>query len=460
MPQNSNSWMQARQTKFWTYTILYVAIVVAVVGGLNFLANRYNKSVDTTQNKRFTLSDQTIKIAKNLKQPLTITYWDQPSKYQAARDILDRYKNLSSDIDVQYMDADKNRTQAIASGVKQFGTIFVKVGNKQEEAKSLTEEEITGAMVRALKGGDRTVCFLIGAGEHSPDDSERDGYSAIKDALEKNNYKTQTVQMIPKPEIPAACTIILIGGPQHEYLQPEVDAIKNYVENGGRALIFVDPPLKFARMEISDNEPFMKVLEGWGVTPDKDLVLDTSGVGQLFGLGPEFPLVTSYESHAIVREMKETPTGFPIARSLEVKNGDKTSVEKLFATTENSFATMNLTSGDIKQGKDDKKGPLTLGAAGTYTTGKENGNGRFVVVGSSRWVTNGFLRFNGNRDLFLNMINWLSSDEDLISIRPKEPNDSRLSMTARQMNLVFYESILIIPLLIVAAGVGVWWRRR
>ena len=93
-------------------------------------------------------------------------------------------------------------------------------------------------------------------------------------------------------------------------------------------------------------------------------------------------------------------------------------------------------------------------------TGKENGNGRFVVVGSSRWVTNGFLRFNGNRDLFLNMINWLSSDEDLISIRPKEPTDNRLNMTARQMSVVEYTSVFMIPLLIIAAGVGVWWRRR
>jgi ABC-type uncharacterized transport system involved in gliding motility auxiliary subunit len=456
----NNQWIKARQTKFWAYTTLYVAIIVAVVGGVNFLADRYNKSLDLTSNKQFTLSEQTIKIAKNLKTPVTITYWDQPTKFQAAKDLLDRYQNLSPEINVQYMDTDKKRTQAIAAGVKTLGTIFVDVGNKQEEAKSLTEEDVTGAMVRALKGGQRTVCFLIGAGEHSPDDADRDGYSAIKDALDKNNYKTETVKMLPTPQIPADCTIAIVGGPVHDYLQPEVDAIKNFVENGGRALIMLDPPLKFPKMEIADNQAFMNVLESWGVTPDKDLVLDTSGVGQLFGLGPEFPLVTSYESHAIVRDLKDTPTGFPIARSLEVKNGDKTSVDKLFETTDNSFATMNLNSPEIKPGKDDKKGPLTLGAAGTYKTGKENGDGRFVVVGSSRWVTNGFLRFNGNRDLFLNMINWLSSDEDLISIRPKEPTDNRLNLTARQMSVVEYTSVFMIPLLIVVAGVGVWWKRR
>jgi ABC-type uncharacterized transport system involved in gliding motility auxiliary subunit len=456
----NNSWMQARQTKYAAYTAVYVLIVVAVVGGINFLANRYNKSYDTTSSKKFTLSDQTAKIAKNLKQPVTITYWDQPTQFPAAHDLLDRYKNLSSKIDVQYMDTDKKRTQAIAAGVKTRGTIFIDVGTKQQEAKSLTEEEITGAMVRAMKGGDRTVCFTLGSGEHAISDTDREGYSNLKDLVEKSTYKTDTLKLLEKPEIPTTCTILIVGGPHRDYIQPVVDAIKNYVENGGRALILLDPPLKFARQEIDDNQALVNVLGTWGVTVDKDLVLDTSGVGQLFGLGPEFPLVTNYESHAIVREMKDTPSGFPIARSLEVKNGDKTTVEKLFSTSDNSFATTNLASPEIKEGKGDKKGPLVMGAAGTYTTGKENGNGRFVVVGSSRWVANNFLRFNGNRDLVLNMLNWLSSDEDLISIRPKEPEDRRLNMTSRQMNMVFYESVLFIPLLVVVAGVGVWWRRR
>ena len=132
--------------------------------------------------------------------------------------------------------------------------------------------------------------------------------------------------------------------------------------------------------------------------------------------------------------------------------------EKLFETSENAFATTNLSSAEIKRGPNDQKGPFVLGAAGTYTGDK--GSGRFIVTGSSSWVANFFLRFNGNRDLFLNMMNWMSSDEDLISIRPKEPEDRRLNMTRHQMSLVFYSSVIVIPLLIVAAGVGMWWQRR
>src|SRR6202035_2032701 len=127
----NTSWMKARQTKFAAYTAVYVLIVLAVLGVLNFLANRYNKTYDTTSNKQFTLSDQTTKIAQNLKDNVTITYWDQPTKFEGARDLLGRYQALSQKIGVQYQDADKNRTQAIAQGVKTLGTIFVEAGNKR-----------------------------------------------------------------------------------------------------------------------------------------------------------------------------------------------------------------------------------------------------------------------------------------------------------------------------------------
>jgi len=439
--------------------LLYTVIVIAILAMINFFANRYNKSYDSTANKQFTLSDQTVKIAKNLQQPLTITYWDQPTKFKPAQDLLDRYKNLSSKIDVQYIDADKKRTQAIAAGVKTLGTIFVDIGGKHQEAKSLTEEEVTGAIVRALKGGERLACFVLGSGEHSIDSTERTGYSQAKDLLEKNNYKTQTLKMLEKTEIPKECTIVTVAGPKRDYIQPEVDALKAYVEGGGHAVFMLDPPLKFAKEEVDENAALVAVLASWGVTVDKDLVLDISGVGQIFGLGPEFPLVTSYESHAIVSTMKETPTGFPIARSLEVKNGDHTTVEKLFSTTDNSFATVNLASAEIKQSATDKKGPLVLGAAGTYN-GTGDNKGRFVVIGSSGWCANNFLRFNGNRDLFLNIYNWESSDEDLISIRPKEPEDRRLNMNAAQVQMVKWLTLLFIPGLIILAGISVWWKRR
>jgi ABC-type uncharacterized transport system involved in gliding motility auxiliary subunit len=438
---------------------VYTLIVIAILGVLNFLAQRYNKSFDSTANKKYTLSDQTAKVVKGVQGDLTITYWDRPNGFPNAEDLFNRYKGLSPKVTVEYQDVDKKRTEAIAAGVKTVPTILVNVGNKTETAKSLTEEEVTGAMVRALKGGDRAVCFTSGFGEAATTDATgSDGFGNAKDLTEKNNYKTKVVPLIPKPEIPTDCTILVVAGPKRNYLQPAVDAIKSYVENGGRALILLDPPLKF-KSEIDENPGLVAVLDSWGVKMHNDLVLDLSGVGQLFNLGPEFPIVTKYGDHAIVREMKELPTGFPITRSLEVTKGDKTMVSPLFSTTDDSVATEDLKNPRVDV-KSAKPGARVLAAAGTYTTGKENGNGRFVVVGTSRWISNGFLAFNGNRDLYMNMLNWLSSDEDLISIRPKDPEDRRLNMNPRQAAMLFWGSVVMIPLAIIFAGVGVWWRRR
>ena len=438
---------------------VYTVIIIAILGVVNFLAQRYNKSFDSTANKKYTLSDQTAKVIKNLQGDLAITYWDRPDKFDNAKDLFDRYKGLSPKVKVEYQDVDKKRTEAIAAGVKSVPTILVTVGNKTETAKSLTEEEVTGAMVRALKGGDRTVCFTSGFGEAATTDTTgSDGFGNAKDLTEKNNYKTKVVPLIPKPEIPTDCTILVVAGPKRNYLQPAVDAIKAYVENGGRALIMLDPPLKF-KSEIDENPGLVAVLDSWGVKMDNNLVLDLSGVGQLFNLGPEFPIVTKYGDHAIVRDMKELPTGFPITRSLEVTKGDKTMVSPLFSTTDDAVATEDLKNPRVDV-KSAKPGARVLAAAGTYTTGKENGNGRFVVVGTSRWISNGFLAFNGNRDLYMNMLNWLSSDEDLISIRPKDPEDRRLNMNPRQATMLFYGSVVLLPLAIIIAGVGVWWKRR
>jgi len=452
----NNSWMKARQTKFAAYTAVYVLIVVAVVGVLNFLANRYNKTYDTTSSKQFTLSDQTEKIAKNLKQDVSISYWDQPTQFQAAHDLLDRYKNLSPKIDIHYEDLEKNITKARAAGVTRRGAVLVQTAGRTQEAKSLSEEEVTGALVRAMKTGDKLACFAEGAGEHTLEDAERTGYGQLKTLIEGNNYKTQSINLLQKPEIPKDCTMVIVGGPSRDYLQPSVDTLKNYVENGGKAIIMLDPPLKFAKQNIDENAALAGVLATWGVTPDKDLVLDTSGVGQLYGLGPEIALVSTYSTHPIVGAMKRLASGFPIARSLQIKNGDKTTVEKLFESTDDAFATTNLASAEIKPSASDKKGPFILGAAGTFSAG----GGRFVAVGSSSWVANEIKSSSGNRDLFLNMMNWLSADEDLISIRPKEPEDRRLTMTANQMRLAFYSSVLAIPLLILASGLSVWWKRR
>src|ERR1700689_5049045 len=199
---DKNAWMKTRQTKYGAYAFVYTLVVIAVLVVGNWLASSHNKSIDVTSNKQYTLSDQTKKVVGNLKADVNVYYFDASTGYDRARDILDRYANLSSKLKISYVDPDKKPDIARVEGARAMGDIIVDNGEKKETAQGLTEEELTGALVRASHTGAKTVCFINGSGEHTLADTERDGYATLKDALEKNNYKTDTISLIEKPKTP------------------------------------------------------------------------------------------------------------------------------------------------------------------------------------------------------------------------------------------------------------------
>ena len=275
--------------------------------------------------------------------------------------------------------------------------------------------------------------------------------------LERDNYTADSITLLAKDKVPEDCKVTVVAGPEGDYTANEVTALKDYVENGGRVLFLLDPPLDFRGEHIADNTPLTNLLESWGVTLDKDLVLENTALTAIYG--PENPPINHYDDQPIVNDLKGSYVIMPLARSLEVKNAGKSTVSKLFSTSDGAVATTDLTSGRVRM--DDpknKKGPFVLGAAGTYDTGKPNENGRFVVIGTSGFLTNDMLTTALNRDLALNTINWLSSDEDLISIRPKEPEDRKLD--PRGVNLTLYSEVFAFPLLIIVAGIAVFMKRR
>ena len=254
--------------------------------------------------------------------------------------------------------------------------------------------------------------------------------------------------------------MLVIAGPKNDYPAPVVNALKTFVEGGGRALFLLDTPMRLGDSEPpSENEDLLKLLADWGVTANKDLALDLSGVGQLFRLGPEVPFIVGYESHPITEPLTRVPTAYPLARSLDTKSAGKATLSKLVATTEASVATTSISARGAVDPTKGKKGPLTLAVAGTLSSSPQ---GRFVVVGTSHAVQNSIAgsRSLGNRDLMVNIVNWLSSDEDLISIRPKAPEDRPLNMTSRRLNATFWLSVVVFPLAVIGFGLITWWRRR
>ena len=472
------NWLKSRQTKYTGYVTAYVLVVIAVLAAVNFLANRYDKSYDSTSNKQFSLSEQTVKLVSNLKSDIQLVYFGDTGSFPQARDLLDRYAAISPKVKVTYIDPVRKPQAAKSAGYRSDSPVVVENGPRKEGAKALTEEEITGAIIRAEKTGERNVCFLSAAGEHSIDDDEPNGYALAKRLVERDNYKTRTLTLTGAApaagktlnvgqapaaaqfEIPKDCTVLVVGGPQTTYPPAVVNAIKAYVEGGGRALFMLDTPLRIGRTEPpSENAELVKLIGDWGVTLNKDLVLDLSGIGGIFGLGPEVPVIARYEAHAITQPLSRVPTAFPLTRSLDVKSGASTTVNKLIETSDESVSVTDIGAGGAIDPRKGKKGPFTLAAAGTYSGAAK---GRFVVTGTSMWAQNSIMgsRSLGNRDLFVNTINWLSSDEDLISIRPKAPEDRPLNMTAQKLSMLFWLSVVVFPLAVVGFGIATWWKRR
>jgi ABC-type uncharacterized transport system involved in gliding motility auxiliary subunit len=472
------AWFKTRQTQYTAYASVYFLVVLAVLVAVNFLANRYDKSYDSTANKQFSLSDQTIKVVKGLKSDVQLTYFGAQNDFRTARDTLDRYSRWSPKLHVTYIDPERKPQVAKAAGYRSDATVIVDSGSRREGAKGLSEEELTGALIRSLKSDARTVCVLSAAGERSIDDTDAGGFSLFKQLLERDNYQVRTETLrpaaasnnkslalgqapaAPSLEVPKSCTVMVIAGPKNDYPVPVVNTLRTFVEAGGRALFLLDTPLRLGDSDPpTENEDLLKLLADWGVTANKDLVLDLSGVGQIFRLGPEVPLVLRYESHPITQPLTRVPTAYPISRSMEALSVAKTTLSKLVATTDASVATTSVSARGAVDPTKGKKGPLTLAVAGTFSGSPQ---GRFVVVGTSRAAQNSIAgsRSLGNRDLMVNIVNWLSSDEDLISIRPKAPEDRPLNMTSRRLNAAFWLSVVVFPLTVIGFGLVTWWRRR
>jgi len=442
--------MASRQSKFTAYTGLYVAIFVAALVVINVLADRNNKSWDTTVNKRYSLSDQTEKVVKGLKSDLQAMYFDRTSRFETAKGVLDRYSNLSTKFKIQYVDPDKDPAKAKAYGARSYGTLILDSGTRREEAKAVTEQEITGAMVRLQQTGEQTLCALDGHGERSLEGAEPSSFGSVKQAVERNNYKTLTVKMAEKAEIPAACTILLSAGARREYSEAAIAAIKTFVEKGGDAMFLMTPAIKGAREETDENARLVALLDSWNIKVNNDLLFDSAGPGVL--------AVDDFSQHPIVRDMRGLPALIALARSIEAKNG----AEKLFSSSADAYSTKTLDLIKLQAGAPpkDANGPFVLGAATAVGGGGDiKKQGRVVVVGSVDWASAAMLNRYGNRDLFLNMVNWMSSDEDLISIRPKEPEDRRLTVKPNQFWMLYATSFL--PALgVLAAGIMVWLKRR
>lgn len=474
--QESASGANARQTKMGTMSVVSIVAMLAILAAVNYLGVRQNKRWDFTANQVFSLSEQTLKVLRGLDAPAKITVFDQAANFERFKDRLEEYTYQSKQLSVDYVDIDRNPARAKAANVQTAGTMVLEYKGRVERINQPEEQDIANAFIKATTGKERKVLFVQGHGEKDPAASDRLGYSSVADALKGDNYTFDKLVLAQSPVVPDGTTAAVIAGPRTDFFPAEIDALKKYLAKGGAVFAMVDPGEKPGQGQVPNLAAFLKE---WGITIDDDVVVDASGVGQIFGAGPTVPVAASYPAHPIT-EGFNLMTAYPLARSITTAEANGRTPQPVIQTSAQSWAEKDLAGisagGEVSldESKGDRPGPITLSAAvigpapdapkpAAPAAGEEAPpapEGRMVVMGDSDFAANYGLGIQGNRDLFLNTLGWLSRQEGLIAVRPKSPEDRRLTLTADQLNKVAVLSIFLIPAAIFGLGIYTWWRRR
>jgi ABC-type uncharacterized transport system involved in gliding motility auxiliary subunit len=467
--------MTSRTARYGSNVAVMIFLAFFILVLVNFVSARRFSRIDTTKNKQFSLSEQTIKILKNLDQNINVNafYTEDHYRRRVAEDILKEYALQSNKIRLNFIDPNVKPGLAIAYDIKQNGTVVFEMGERREEVESYQNEEqdFTSAILKLTSDEQKKIYFLDGHGEHDIDAYADDSYGELKNMIEAENYLTEKLVLASRPSIPEDCEILIIGGPQKPLLPDEEETISAYLRNKGKAIIMLDPPPAPSMNEL---------LAEWGINVNDDIIMD--GFGQTMFGDPRVPVTVKYEYHDITIPISRVMTFFPMARSLKSAQvpGKKLEVTELVKTSNESWGEVDIESlmSDRRVSYDDDrdiKGPMSIAIAVVMKEEKEGEtptvpgqppqdndkeNRILVVFGDSDFVTNKWLS-QGNPDLFMNALNWLSEEEELISIRPKDQEQSQIQrLTGGQLRLVTYSSIFAIPLILLIAGGLVWWKRR
>lgn len=459
-----------RSSRFGINSATSVGLLIGILALVNYLGAQHVKRVDMTTEKIYSLSDQSVSVAQQIKNDLRIKAFYPGGDYAPARDLLNLFKGKNPKIQYEFVDPDKQPQVAQQHNVTaygdfqnpmsgesfRYGTLILEMAGKTEriekQSEPLREEDVTNALMKIVKGEKKTIYFTEGHGEKKIEDTDRTGYNTARAALEKESYVIKKVNLVSEGKVPADASVLIMAGPASEPFPNEMDLIDAYLNGGGSALIMLDP---------APNASITDFMKKWSINVGNNFVLDASGVGRLFGAGPQIPLVTNYGNHKIT-ERFNVMTFFPLARSVAPASpaAEGVTTEQLLSSSERSWGETDMKSTEASMDeKVDLKGPVSLAVVATKDQG-ENKKSRLVVYGDSDFAANGFFGLQGNGNLFLNTVTWLAQDESFISIRPKSPDDRRLTMTEAQGRMVSYVSVLLLPLSILLAGVSVWMKRR
>jgi len=461
-------------------------VLLGILGVTNWILSRHVTRWDFTKEKRFGLSEQTLKVLAGLKEDIRMVYFenpqglDAPEEKRQAQDRLREFQAHSSRLKVEFNNPLKDPALGRRFEITAVPTLVVERGEKRERINGVNEQDITNALIKVTRTDKKTICFVKGEGEHDADESGARGMSEVKRALESTSYQVATVSLLGDPKELDPCAAVALAGPERDLLPESADRLRQFVKRGGKAFVMVEPEFKGPLPNLD------ALLKEWGADLGNDVLLQVSGL-QLTprGLEPvadERVAVNRFPAHEITKDMTGLGAVFRSVRSVQASAQHVTGVsaQSFLESSKDSWAESDLTMKAPNPEKG-RRGPVSFGVVATIQTApavtnvtpapspspavgekKPESETRVAIVGDSDFATNAVVGYLGNRDLFLNVVSWLVKDTDLISVRPKEEGEQRLTLVPRSgsFTLVVATALIGLPGLFIVAGIVVWLRRR
>ncbi|OGF47495.1 MAG: hypothetical protein A2452_03165 [Candidatus Firestonebacteria bacterium RIFOXYC2_FULL_39_67] len=479
-----------RNTRYGTASILIVILILGCFWFVSKILSNFNLQYDVTANKQYSLSPQTVKILKDLKEELRITAIVKKNmgfdRYMG--ELLKDMAKQNSKIKVKILDLDYDKAAASAYKVNDYNITVVEMGDKRKDIfeKDVVstydrnrefkgEQAIVNAILSVSEAKKKVIYFTEGHRERELEDVQNvSGFGFLKQLLVNDNYEVKSLNLMKEGKIPEDCTVLVVGGPQFSFGNKEVDMVSTFLDKGGKAIMLFDPFVATG---------FETLLGNWNLKLDNDFVVDPKSYLNMVVVKDPGAPIPEWQNHIITEPFikNRIPVFFPASRSISDTGRQGTraySKDKLMTTSDASWGETNLQSLKVQPGpkEDDKdvKPPLSLGWAVTeYIKDKKDSKiedtesskqMKFVIIGDSDFATNapaGIGGMQGNLDLFVNSVNWLIDEGSKISIRPKTIDVRSLqSLTGTQWTIMFIMTIVVAPLIVVGGGILVFLKRR
>ena len=441
-----------RQSKIKLYVFSLLCLTCA--GIILWLNSLFNWHTDWSLGSRNTLSAASIDLLQHMPEPIELSaFFDSNNQTRShVRRFIDKYQRFKNDISLQFIDNQLPTEQLGALGFTQFGQLKINYQDKSVFINRLSEQAMTGALYQLARKQDTWLAVIQGHGERDPLDTGNNGLSKLVNELTKTGIKVQPINLLSQGVIPDNTQAVLMAGPRNAYLGSELKLIEEYLEQGGN-LLWLRDPAKQSYFTSLDKKLALQATAGVVIDANTKLRI-------LLGVKHAAVIpVTEFYAHEITNQLKSHLL-FPFATGIQTTSPSDWQTHVLFTSLARSWSEIGeLNTDQLKYDESlgDTQGPLPLGV--TLTREMSDKTQRVAVIGDSDFIANGYIGFGANFSFSLNLLNWLTEDDQLIAITHKQAPDQSIEITDDDVMSIALVLLLIVPGVLICIGFTIRWLR-